>query len=103
MQMTLPENVIGTVYDSKHFTYVKGLKSFVGEISDTPQVLRQLWNDSMDLGFGIRSHKTGRVVFFTLKNMLRSEEGDVHGWVFHVHNPAKHPDLEGLTATIYND
>lgn len=101
--MNLPENVIGTVYETKYFTYVKGLKSFVGEISDTPQVLRQLWNDSMDLGFGIRSHKTGRVVFFTLKNIWRDDEGDVIRWVFDVFNPTQHPDLEGLTATIYND
>jgi hypothetical protein len=101
--MILPENVIGVVFDSKRFTYVKNLKMFVGDISETPEVLRQLWNDSMDLGFGIRSHKTNRVVYFTLKHMLRGDEDEITGWVFDVYNPTAHPDLVGLTATIYND
>jgi hypothetical protein len=95
------KNVIGAVYDSSCFMYMKNLKSFIGDYSTTPKVLRQLWKDSMDIGFGIRSIKTNRIVFFTLKNLLRNEEGEIEGWVFEVYNPTNHRDLEGLTATIY--
>ena len=96
-------NVIGTIYSSRNFTFLKDSKIFVGEISEVREVLRQLWNDSMDLGFGIRSEKTGAVVFFTLVNTKRDEDGDILQWEFDVFNPRQLPNLNGLTATILND
>jgi hypothetical protein len=96
-------NVIGTIYSSRNFTYLKDSKIFVGEISELREVLRQLWNDSMDLGFGIRSEKSGRVVLFTLKNIKRDEDNDILQWEFEVYNPNNSPILQGLTATILND
>ena len=74
--------VIGTIYLSSAFTYNKQNKLFTGEISEVPQVLRQLWDDSMDLGFGIRSERTGAVVYYTLKDVERDANGDVIAWHF---------------------
>ena len=95
--------VIGTIYSSRDFTFLKDSKIFVAEISEVREVLRQLWNDSMDLGFGIRSEKTGAVAYFTLFDTKRDDEGDILQWLFEVYNPQNLPNLDGLTATILND
>lgn len=96
-------NVIGNIYSSSLFTYVKEQRCFAGEISMTPGVLRQLWNDAMDLGFGIRSEKTGKIVFFTLQEIERDDEGDICKWKFVVYNPRDLEELRGLSVNIYND
>ena len=57
----------------------------------------------MDLGFGIRSERTGTVVFFTLCGIKRDAVGDVLQWEFDVFNPGQLPNLNGLSATILND
>ena len=96
-------NIIGTIYSSRNFTYLPNAKTFVGEISEVREVLRQLWNDSMDLGFGIKSHKTGRVVFFTLTGIQKNHDGEIVSWNFDIYNPKNHPDLHGLKVRILND
>jgi hypothetical protein len=94
------QNVIGEVYDSSMFTHVKERKEFVGELSTTPAVLRQLWNDSMDLGFGIRSAKTGAVVYFTLHDLVRDSDGDLVKLVFEPFRPSA--ALDGYRVHIFN-
>jgi len=94
-------NVIGLTYDHAHFTYNKATKSFAGEISEVPGVLRQLWNDSLDIGFGIRGNHG--VVYFTLSRHVKDEEGDTLYWEFEVYNPTRNPILNGLTVKIFND
>lgn len=93
-------NVIGTIYNSNQFSHAKDHKLFVSEISLMPQVLRQLWNDAMDLGFGICSAKTGKVIYFTLLDVERDSDGDVIRWVF---EPFRPPEaLKGYRVHIYN-
>jgi hypothetical protein len=94
-------NVIGQTYDHTRFTYDKASKCFVGEISEVPAVLRQLWNDSLDIGFGI--HGNRGVVYFTLSDHVKDDEGDTLYWVFEVYNPTRSPILNGLTVKIFND
>lgn len=74
--------VIGSIFNSSQFSYDKEQKMFMADISEVPSALRQLWNDSMDLGFGIRSERTGSVVFYTLSNIERDRDGDVLTWLF---------------------
>ena len=92
----------GAVYSSKQFTWDAAAKTFSGEISEVPGVLRQMWNDRMELGFGIQSAKTGNTVFFLLDNVKRTED-EIICWKFKVFNPVGSHVLEGLSATIYND
>jgi len=99
--MNTSDSVIGHVYDHKRFTYEKAKKTFVSEISEVPAVLRQLWTDSLDIGFGIRGNRG--VVYFTLKKHNKDVDGDTISWVFEAHNPSRSPILDGLTVIIFND
>ena len=97
-------NVIGTIYSSRQFSWNRDTKTFYADITDVPQVLRQLWNDSMDLGFGITSAKTNRIVYFILESVQKFD-GEVLTWTF-VPSPllvSKNPGLIGLTVVIFND
>ncbi len=95
--------VIGVTYPSDLFRYAAEVKVFTSKLSDTPAILRQLWSDSLDLGFGIRSRKTDRVVYFTLKKVEKNDEGDYLRWIFEIYNPNLDPRLNGLSVIIYND
>jgi hypothetical protein len=70
----------------------------------TPAILRQLFADSFDLGFGIESHRTGFIAYFTLHLQHRDEDGDITKWVF-VPTPqsvAKQPYLAGVEVHVFN-
>ena len=60
-------------------------RQFSGYISDVsrqgfmPQ--RPIWDDSCDVGFELKSAKTGKVVIFALEK-IDEDEGDIHGWWF---------------------
>ena len=92
--------IIGQVYDSSWFMHHKDDRLFTSEMSSTNRVLRQLWNDSMDLGFGMRSLKTGKVVYFTLLDIERDDEGDIRYWVFEPLRPTE--ALQGYRVRVYN-
>ncbi len=97
------DSVIGHVYPSTAFSYDKASKTFTSEISETRDILKQLWKDSADVGFGIRSKKTNNPVLFTLHKEHKDREGDITHWEFHVYNPKRFPELNGLKATVFND
>ena len=92
-----------TVYSSKQFSWNPGTKTFSGEISEVPEALRQMWNDSLDIGFGIQSARTGNTVFFLLESTDTDAECEVLAWNFKVYNPVGSSVLNGLTAVIFND
>src|SRR5271157_4913440 len=96
-------DVIGVIYSSDLFRYNAATKHFSSEISNTPAVLRQLWGDSLDLGFGIRSKKTGHVVYFTLEKTKKDGDGAYLFWTFVIYNPDLDARLKGLSVTVYND
>jgi len=93
--------IAGKVYPSSDFTYDAAAGTFTSTITKVPGVLRTLWEDSLDIGFGIRSGKTGRVLFFVLKEAERAEDDSFVKWVFH----AEAPDgqLSKLKAVVLND
>lgn len=93
--------IIGVVYSSSLFSYTKSTKNFTAEISMVPAVLRQLFDDSLDIGFGIRSEKTGRIIYFTLVDGFKDEDGDYTFWNFEAYDARD--DVAGLTVTIFND
>jgi hypothetical protein len=99
--MNLSSNFIGQCYSSKSFTWNKETQTFSAEISDVPAVLRQMFNDSMDLGFAIQSAKTGNVVYFTLATAERDREGDMACWTFQA--VSVRPGLSAIKVVVYND
>lgn len=98
---TLSKNVIGTVYNSNRFDYLTSSKKFIADISEVRCVLRQLWIDSFDCGFGIRSVKTGEIVLWTLKEIKKDNEGDIICWIFEPYQPT--PAVSECTVEILND
>ena len=97
-------NVIGHIFDSAQFAWHKESRTLVSEISSTPEILRQLWVDSLDLGFGIRSHKTGNVAYFTLVDRVVDEDGDTVKWVFeaHIRSIENNQGLRGVRVNVFN-
>lgn len=99
-------NVIGPVFSSRQFSYDKKTKTFSTEASSLGRgvsFLKQLWNDSADTGFGIKSEKTGEVALFTLQQEHRDREGDLTHWTFTVYNPKRDSKLSGLKVVVFND
>jgi hypothetical protein len=98
------QNVIGPYYDTKHFTWIGESNYFVAEISTVPAVLRQLWNDSLDLGFCMISHKTGNEAFFTLIAGERDDDGDYVFWLFKPTQSSidANPRLKDVFVKIFN-
>jgi hypothetical protein len=91
-------NIIGEIYSSRCFEYFKDRREFYSNLSETPAILRQLWDNSFDLGFGIRSAKTGKVVAFTLCFAPRDINDRYTHWVFEA------KDVEPrLIAVVIND
>lgn len=97
-------NFIGQVYNAQMFTWNKESRTLVSEMSSTPAVLRQLYDDSFDLGFGIESHRTGFVAHFSLVAQFRDVDGDIYKWVFEPTQKsiAKQPYLAGVEVHIFN-
>jgi hypothetical protein len=58
--------LVGEIYPSNLFTYNSETQTFSADYFDVPGCLRQLASDDFTAGFGIRSIKTGRVIFFVL-------------------------------------
>lgn len=55
----------------------------------------QMWSDACDMGFKVKSHRTGQEVLFVLENEERGEDGVV-AWNYRSANGH-------LTVRIYND
>lgn len=91
-------------YDSKRFTYNPKSKTFSAEASEIGSgFLKQIWGDSADRGFGIKSKKTGNVAIFTLTDEHKNRDQEITHWEFSVYNPKRDPKLSGLKAIIWND
>lgn len=102
MNTKLLHNVIGFVYNSDSFMHHIESKRFSADISEVPNVLRQLWDDALDTGFVMRSKKTGSTAFFTLKLINRDSDGDITSWEFDIYR-APNQQMVGYTVVIFND
>ena len=82
------------VHDGRHFFW-EG-KSATGEVSSigAPSVAGRVWRDSCDVGFYVRSHKTGVKKLFVETAVTRSH-GDVLSWTYE--------SDDGLKIEIFND
>jgi hypothetical protein len=88
------------VYSATQFTWEKKLRNLVIEASELPpNIWGRIYNDAMDVGFGVYS-KTGKVEYFYLATFNKNREGEVTSWVF---EPVNHK-LNGLVSVVvFND
>jgi hypothetical protein len=93
----------GSIYSSRDFKWDAERTMFIAPFSKVPKVLRSLCREDMTLGFGIRSARTGSVVWFVLEDMQYNPEGKPTSWLFLADNPHKQKGLQGLTAKVLND
>ena len=103
--MYLPSNFIGFCYSSDDFYWDKKTYSFSADISEVPAVLRQMTNDSMDIGFAMRSSKTGEIAYFIVSRAERDADGDMYRWTFIPTDASiySNPLLTGVMVNVYND
>lgn len=91
-------------YGSDKFNYNPKSKTFSAEASELGNgFLKQIWGDSADRGFGIKSKKTGNVAIFTLTDEHKNADHEITHWEFSVYNPKRDPQLNGLKAIVWND
>jgi hypothetical protein len=55
-----------------------------------------VWSDACDLGFMVRSHKTDRLVLFTLVDRTYDSEGDLMACIYAGYDC-------NFTVAVYND
>jgi hypothetical protein len=70
--------------------------------------LQRIYDDAMDVGFAVKSDRTGNVVVFVLLTPFyngKGEDCELAGWKYAVSEESvrKHPECLGMTATIFND
>lgn len=83
-------------HDGSKFTWRNGHGSC--ELSDfmPSHFSGRVWSDAADVGFYIRSHKTGASKLFLFREEHKDGEGDVTHWVFAEHGGP-------TVVTIFND
>lgn len=68
-------------HDGRKFTWTSTFG--VTEASDLSAVMyARVWNDAVDVGFNILSHRTGRSMLFTLTRENIDDNGDLVSQVF---------------------
>lgn len=74
---------------TKELTWWPEDNQFSGYISDLSRRhfnhSRRIWDDACDVGFELKSAKTGKSVIFALEKVDTDAEGDIGGWWFTGH------------------
>lgn len=72
----------------KRFSYDDSRKTFYADISDLvgkgffSDLVRKLYDDAVDVGFGIMNNKTQKTVYFVFSHEETDGEGEVIRWHF---------------------
>ena len=96
-------------FSSLMFLYTDRDKTFTAEASDLDnRHLQRLYDDACDVGFAIRSIKTGHVVVYVMTSPIYHGEGEdreIGGWNYIVSSESarKYPECAGTKAIIFND
>jgi hypothetical protein len=103
--MAIFRHILENAVDSSCFSFKDG--KFVAEASDIKgfTIDQQIYDDACDVGFGIRSAKTGKVVVYYLYNHDEDRDGDVTAWRFKpIEEHVRHNALAAKTEVIiFND
>jgi hypothetical protein len=67
--------------------------------------LQQFYNNARDIGFAMKSDKTGDVVMYAMNSVKRDEEGDIQYWTYHptTESQQKVPGCRGTMVIVFND
>jgi hypothetical protein len=102
----LPHELEVQTFDSRVFTcHRKGdTATMIAEASDLGHWMQRLYNDACDVGFGIRSHVTERVIRFAVVHEEVDNEGDVLHWELRpVQRDLRGGDLCRYKVLVIND
>jgi hypothetical protein len=91
------------VYRKERFTFNRETVSFSAFASDfgkNTDFMGRLWGDAADVGFGILSPLTGKVVYFSLAKEVK-DDGGILFWEFEAVVDER-STLAGLKVTIFN-
>lgn len=72
------------VHSTKQFSYNKTDKTFVTEASSLGKtnLFDRLYPDACDVGFWLKSHKTGKQILFFLVDEIKNADDELTGWRF---------------------
>jgi hypothetical protein len=99
-----------TPISSNHFSYHN--MSFSAELSDLlacaegpAGLFQRLYDDAADVGFMMRSERTGTDVRFYLSKQCENSEREITGWIFKpcTEEVRKNPAIRDVTVTVFND
>ena len=67
--------------------------------------LQRLYDDAMDVGFAIKSDKTGNVITFSMVDVKRDDEGELQYWTYAATADCirKYPECRKIQIIIFND
>jgi hypothetical protein len=93
-------------FSSNQFTYNAADRTFTSEASDLDnRHLQRIYDDACDVGFAIKSDKTGEVVTYVMNSVKKDEEGDVEYWTYHpaLESQRKIPSCRDTMVMVFND
>lgn len=93
-------------FPSEMFTWSDGGRSASCEASDMgDRHLQRLYDDAMDVGFAMKSEKTGRVVKFYMDEIHKNDEQEVTHWTYKAcHEDVRlNPEAMFIVVTVFND
>jgi hypothetical protein len=107
MVMAILQGLETYAIDSTKFTFNSAKRTFFAEASDLNghELYRQIYDDAIDVGFAIRSDRTGQVMRFYVASTHKDREGDITHWTFKIidEDARRSPALKDLSVVIFND
>ena len=101
MKLTLVE------HSSRQFSWTE--KTLVSEASDLDnRHLERLYDDACDVGFSVKSERTGNVIVFVMTSPFyhgHGEDRELAGWHYvpTTESFRNVPECQGMEAKIFND
>lgn len=97
-------------FSTEKFNYDAATNTFSADMSDlghdparvsSPRFpLSRIWDDAMDLGMILRSHKTGREIYFAVEHEEHDREGEL---LFIELRPIREGEWGAGTVKLWND
>jgi hypothetical protein len=94
-------NFIGPVHSASMFTWNNEGGCIEASDFGNEVWMSQLFPDSCDVGFRVRSEKTGKVIPFTLER-VEKRESEIVAWHFVSYSRERYP-LEIWKIVVFND
>lgn len=97
MEATHPKtSLMVPEYDGKLFTWI-GTEGSI-EASDLPKCFDcRLWPDSCDVGFKVKSHRTGKVALFIQSHNVTNDDNELLFTIYEMHGRPE------VVIRVFND